>query len=210
MLAALPLFAGCGGGDDASVANNDDTKGNNPLACILLFLVSGGAICSNSNDSPPGELQAQDSAGLPSDSVLQENAEIELGADLANANLPAYAIRQSPEQKIGWYGVGSVNDVSDITDVYAFTPAQTSNYYLALCPPEGSACDYNSGIDTLTAFFRMLDQDGNVLLTSEADSVNGNGLSTTLDAGVMYYVTVDAGDTMGARIDYRMIVAETS
>jgi len=209
-LAALPLFAGCGGGDDSSASNTSDTPGSNPIACFIVFLATGEAVCSNSSDTPSAELQAQDSPGVPSDSVLQANAEIELGAELANANLPAYAIRQSPEQKIGWYGVGTVNDLSDITDAYAFTPTQTRDYYLALCPPEGSSCENDSGIDTLTAFFRVLDQDGNVLLTSEADTVNGNGLSTTLDAGVMYYVTVDAGDTMGARIDYRMIVAETS
>jgi len=209
-LAALPLFAGCGGGDDSSASNNSSTPGGNPVACFIVFLATGEAVCSNSSDSPSPELQAQSSSGLTSDSAVRANAEIELGADLANANLPTYAIRNSPEQKIGWYGVGSVNDVTDITDAYAFTPTETRDYYLALCPPEGSSCDNESGIDTLTAFFRVLDQDGNVLLTSEADTVNGNGLSTTFDAGVMYYVTVDAGDTMGAKIDYRLFVVESS
>ena len=210
MLAALPLFAGCGGGDDSKAANNNDPRHVNPVVCVIVFLATGGTGCASSSDAPPATLQAQPSPGLSSDSAVQANAELELGASLANANLPAYAIRQSAEQKIGWYGTGSVNDATDITDAYAFTPPQTRDYYLALCPPEGSSCENNSGIDTLTAFFRVLDQDGNVLLTSEADTVNGNSLDTTLDAGVMYYVTVDAGDTMGAKIDYRLFVVEIS
>ena len=210
MLAVFTLFAGCGGGgDDSSASNNNDSNGN-PIACFIVFLATGESVCSNSSDSPPAELQAQASSGLTSDSAIQANAELELGADLANANLPVYAIRQSPEQKIGWFGAGSVNDLTDITDAYAFTPTRTRDYYLALCPPQGSSCNSDAGIDTLTAFFRVLDQDGNVLLTSEADTVGGNGTSTTLDAGVMYYVTVDAGDTMGAMIDYRMFVVEIS
>ena len=77
-----------------------------------------------------------------------------------------------------------------------------------LCPPEGSTCSDNSGIDTLTAFFRVLDQGGNVLLTSEADTDDGNSRHTTFDAGVLYYLTVDAGDTMGVTVDYRLFVYE--
>jgi len=77
-----------------------------------------------------------------------------------------------------------------------------------LCPPEGSKCSDNSGIDTLTAFFRVLDQGGNVLLTSEADTDDGNSRHTTFDAGVLYYLTVDAGDTMGVTVDHRLFVYE--
>ena len=107
-----------------------------------------------------------------------------------------------------WVVAGSINDVIDTTDEYAFTPNQTRGYYLSLCPAAGSTCCGNSGIDTLTAFCRALDQDGNVRLTSEADTDDGNRYRTTFDAGVLYYLTVDAGDTMGVTVDYRLFVYE--
>ena len=94
--------------------------------------------------------------------------------------------------------------------MFAFTPNQTRNYNLALCPPNSGICNRDTGIDTLTAFFRVLDQDGNVLLTSEADTVNGNRHGMTLNAGVLYYITVDAGDTMGVTVGYRIFVYEAS
>ena len=107
-----------------------------------------------------------------------------------------------------WVVAGSINDVTDITDAYAFTPNQTREYYLSLCPAAGSTCCGNSGIDTLTAFCRALDQDGNVLLMSEADTDDGNRYRTTFDAGVLYYLTGDSGDTMGVTVDYRLFVYE--
>ena len=47
-----------------------------------------------------------------------------------------------------------------------------------------------------------------MLLTSEADTDDGNSRHTTFDAGVLYYLTVDAGDTMGVTVDYRLFVYE--
>ncbi len=104
--------------------------------------------------------------------------------------------------------MGVLNFATDFTDAYAFTPNQTRDFYLSLCPPEGSTCSGNSGIDILTAFFRVLDQDGNVLLTSDANTDDGKRHRTTFDAGVLYYLTVDAGDTIGVTVDYRLFVYE--
>ena len=220
VLASLPLFAGCGGGGgDDPAPPKDDSPGINPLVCILVFLVSGGQACAPSSSSstptsaPASSALATTTSSQPGSSQelrLQQNNEFEPNSDLMNANLPSYAARTSTAQKIGWFVVGSVDDVSDITDVFAFTPLQTREYVVALCPPDGSSCDSNNGIDTLTAFFRLLDQDGNVLQTSEADTENGNTHRITLDAGVLYYLTVDAGDTMGVTVDYRLFVYEAS
>ncbi len=225
ILAILPLFAGCGGGGgegDSGSTDNNDSPGTNPIACVIVFLLSGGTACAPSSNSstPTSSSDSSSLASIASSSsqsaqasagpLLQENEELEPNGDIGNANLPSYPARTSTDQEIGWYVVGSINDLTDITDAFAFTPMQTREYVLALCPPEGSTCDGNTGIDTLTAFFRVLDQDGKVLLTSEADTDNGNQHRTTLDAGVLYYLTVDAGDTMGVTVDYRLFVYEAS
>jgi len=215
VLAVFPLFAACGGGGDEPSPPADNAEpGNNPIVCIIIFLASGDTACGDSSDSSPqtsapqpSTQSTQSSSSVP---LLHANQEFEPNGDLASANLPLSATRSTPDQKIGWYVVGSINDVTDITDAFAFTPNQTREYYLALCPPEGSTCSGNTGIDTLTGFFRVLDQDGNVLLTSEADTDHGNQYRTTLDAGVLYYVTVDAGDTMGVTVDYRLFEYEIS
>jgi len=214
VVAVFSLIAGCGGGDDPSPSppDDNDAPGTHPIVCIIVFLATGGTTCGDSSDSPPQSSAPQPSPPpAPSSSsapLLHANEEFEPNGDLANANLPSSATRNTPDQTVGWVVAGSINDVTDITDAYAFTPNQTRGYHLSLCPPEGSTCSGNSEIDTLTAFFRVLDQDGNVLLTSEADTDDGNRHRTTFDAGVLYYLTVDAGDTMGVTVDYRLFVFE--
>ena len=216
VLAVFPLFAACGGGggDEPSPPADNTEPGNNPIVCIIIFLTSGDTACGDSSDSSPQSSAPQPSTPSTQNSgsvpLLHANQEFEPNGDLASANLPLSATRSTPDQKVGWYVAGSINDVTDITDAFAFAPNQTREYFLTLCPPEGSTCSGNTGIDTLTAFFRVLDQDGNVLLTSEADTDDGNQYRTTLDAGVLYYVTVDAGDTMGVTVDYRLFVYEIS
>jgi hypothetical protein len=219
ILAVFPLFAACGGGggDEPSPPADNTEPGTNPIVCIIIFLTSGDTACGDSSSSStqtsapqPSTQTAQSTQSSGSVPSLHANQEFEPNGELASANLPLSATRSTPDQKIGWYVAGSINDVTDITDAFAFTPNQTREYNLALCPPEGSTCSGNTGIYTLTAFFRVLDQDGNVLLTSEADTDDGNRHRTTLDAGVLYYVTVAAGDTMGVTVDYRMFVYEIS
>ena len=215
VLAVFSLIAGCGGGGDdpsPSPPDDNDAPGTHPIICIIVFLATGGTTCGDSSDSSPQSSALHPSAPpAPSSSsgpLLHANKEFEPNGELANANLPSSATRNTSDQTVGWVVAGSINDVTDITDAFAFTPNQTRGYYLSLCPPEGSTCSGNSGIDTLTAFFRVLDQDGNVLLTSEANTDDGNRHRTTFNAGVLYYLTVDAGDTMGVTVGYRLFVYE--
>jgi hypothetical protein len=220
VLANFALVAACGGGggDDASPPSNDESSGPGVVACIILTLATNQLACGSSGSSSPPSSSPPSSTPPPSTPptsagaalVIRHNNEFEPNGDLGNANLPSSPTRNSPDQEIGWNVDGSIDDVTDITDTFAFTPNQTRNYSLALCPPKSGICNGNTGIDTLTAFFRVLDQDGNVLLTSEADTINGNRHGITLDAGVLYYVTVDAGDTMGVTVGYRIFVYETS
>lgn len=234
ILLVLPLFAACGGGggdDEAAPSEPSDTGASvgGVLACVVVILVSGDDGCASAASSSsggsglggPGDGGYDTGGSDPADSGpgdsgstdllprLHRNVELEPNNDLMNANLPMYATRQIPDQPIGWIEVGTINDADDVRDVFAFTPVQAREYMLVLCPPEGTACTDTDGIDTLTAFFRILDQDGNVLLTSQADTENGNRHQMMLDAGVLYYATVDAGDTMATAVGYRFLAYET-
>lgn len=215
-LALLPIIAACGGGGDDSATADDKGPGSNPIACIIVILASGQTDCANggssSKPSSVGQSTGTSPAAGPSipstGHQIQGNQEFESNDELANANLPLSPTRTTSDSQIGWYVAGSIDDVTDTRDAYAFTPDRTSKYTVALCPPEGSGCSETAVIDTLTAFFRVLDQDGNVLLTSQADAEDGNSQKMTFDAGVFYYVTVNAGDTMGVTVDYRLFVYE--
>ena len=129
--------------------------------------------------------------------------------DLINANVPlfaGFAGNGSTAQQTGWKVSGGIHDIDDLRDSFMLTPRRTYRYRVALCPPEGTSCQDQVGIDPFTVFWRVLDQDGNELLTSEVSASNKNFI--TLDAGVLYYVTVDAGDTMGVEVGYQLYVYE--
>lgn len=216
VLAICPLFAACGGGgdDDAPSPSVDGASlGTTLVTCIIVTLATGEAGCGSSGSSSPPSSTPPPStppttAGAPL--RIRHNEEFEPNDDFGNANIPLSPTGTSPDQEIGWNVDGQINDVTDITDTLAFTPNRTRDYGLVLCPPKSGICNRNTGIDTLTAFFRVLDQDGNVLLTSEADTIDGNQQRMTLAAGVLYYITVDAGDTMGVTVEYRLFVYELS
>lgn len=217
-LTLLPLIAACGGGGDDGATADNEGPGTNPVACIIVILASGQTDCINggSSSKPTSVSQSIGSSTSPAAGPsipnaghqIQGNQEFESNDELANANLPVSPTGTTTDTRIGWYVAGSIDGVTDTRDAYAFTPNRTSEYALTLCPPEGSRCSEASEIDTLTAFVRVLDQDGNVLLTSQADTENGNSQKMTFDAGAFYYVTVDAGDTMGVSVDYRLFVYE--
>lgn len=217
-LALLPLVAACGGGGDDGATADNNGSGSNPIACIIVILASGQTDCVNGSNSSKTSSVSQSTgtstsptagSSIPSTGrQLQGNQEFESNDELANANLPLAPTRTTIDTPIGWYVAGSIDDVSDTRDAFAFTPDRTGEYVIALCPPEGSRCNKGAEIDSLTAFLRVLDQDGNVLLTSQANADTGNNQQTTFDAGVFYYVTVDAGDTMGVTVDYRLFVYE--
>ena len=128
--------------------------------------------------------------------------------DLSTAHPASIPTRKAPEQRVGFFVYGDINDVSDTVDAFAFTANESRTYQFNLCPPgDGSTCP-PKGLDVLTTFFRILDQNGNVLLTSQADEEQGNRRALTIDAGVLYYVTILAGDTMTADVEYQLSVFE--
>ena len=134
--------------------------------------------------------------------------EVEPNNDLSMANAASMPSRTKPENRVGFFTFSTINDMSDTVDAFAFTVTETRAFHINLCPPgDGPGCP-TKGLDVFTAFFRILDQSGNVLLTSQADELQGNIHSFTFDAGVLYYVTVLAGDTMTADVEYKLGIFE--
>lgn len=210
VLAASLLFAACGGGGDEggkkdSSSSSNDSGGNAGavLVCIALVLVSGDDGCvsgvtSGGSSSSGGSATPPSSSGGSSGSIrIRERNEIEPNNESINANVFAFP---SEEGQVGAFVNGAINGASDQADHYTFVRERARNFRFQLCPPDIRICERTGTIDTLTAYFDVLDQDGNVLLSSQAATKNIQDMR--IEAGISYYVRVVAGDTMGTTVSY--------
>jgi len=221
--AGLLGLAGCGGGaeeDNSSADGGSSDAFGYALLCAAVVLVSGDDECVTSAVSGSGGTSSGNTGGgstggsggstPPPTSgnhiYLMSNDEMEPNDDLINANVPRFATRTDPTDQTGWFVNGAANDVDDMRDAFALTPRRAYRYRISLCPPGEQSCQDPIGMDTLTLFWRLLDQDGNEVASSQGAISNKSFVS--LDAGLIYYVVVDAGDTMGATVDYRLYVYE--
>ena len=215
ILAILPLFAACGGDDDGDAEteynfiDNSSDFGNcyswadyydDPATCGNSTSSGGSTGSTGGSSTPP--TGSGTTTPPPSGSGVAEliNDELESNDTLANANIMSYPTRSASIPYIGWVAKGSISDMNDDVDYFSFTAPLGRDYTIRLCPPSGSPCNGTTGIDTLTVFFELLDQDGTVLLSSQAAPTNA--YEVAIDAGVVYYVRIMAGDTMGSTVSY--------
>jgi len=232
VLACALGLAGCGdegegGKKSESRSSGGGSSAGGVVVCVVLFLVSGSDDCvqsvvsgssgsgssggSTSTPQPPQPPQLPQpqppQPPLNNPSYVMTGDEIEPNNDLINAMVPRFPNRTDPDDQTGWSIRGWANDISDTRDAYAFTPRREYMYRISLCPPGERACENHHGMDTLTLFWRLLDQDGNEITSSQGSWSNKAHLK--LDAGLLYYVVVDAGDTMGVTVEYKIAVIES-
>jgi len=215
ILAILPLFVACGdeGADEAESEYALIDNSSNDVTCISwIDYFNDPANCGNSGSSggstgsdggsptPPAGTGSTTPPPSGSGIAALINDELESNDTLSNANIMSYPTRSGSITHIGWVANGSISDMNDSADYFSFTAPSGRDYTIRLCPPAGSPCHGSTGIDTLTAFFQLLDQDGTVLLSSQAGPTNA--FEMVIDAGVIYYVRVMAGDTMGSVVRY--------
>jgi hypothetical protein len=210
ILIAMPLFAACNSGDDSEVEEEhnliDNSNSYNQCTSWIAYYEdpAGCGTVNNSGDGsgPQPPPNATGDTPPPSGSGVAAliNDELESNDTLANANAMSYPTRSSSITHVGWVARGSIDDLNDHVDYFVFTAPLSRDYIIRLCPPTGSPCNGTTGFDTLTVFFELLDQDGNVLLSSQAMPTNAYEMA--IDAGVVYYLRVMAADTMGATVTY--------
>ena len=213
-------LAGCGEDDDNKSSSSNSGGGGSVggfLFCVAVVLTSGDDSCATNAVSGSGGSGSSGSSGSTgsgdSTSTSSNNTvhferawEYEPNNDLINANVPLFPTRSNYDDKTGWYLEGKVDDVNDTRDAFALTPRRAFRYRIELCPPGHGSCIPDIGMDPLTIFWRLFDHDGNEITSSQAASSNRQYVN--LEAGLMYYVVVDAGDTMGTRVGYRLYVHE--
>lgn len=219
MILASLFLAACGGGSDQSGAVSQTGAGNSFAAgvlCLAYLLVSGNDECvtsgvsgSSGSSGATGESDSVAGSSPPPSSSpgspirIRDNSEYEPNDDLINANPVWFA---STTDKAGFYVDGTIDEAGDPFDVFLFVAPRARDLRFQLCPPGQLICERSGGIDSLTAYFDVLDQDGNVLLSSQA--ANFNVKEMPMEAGVPYYARVVAGDTMAAAVGYRLTAYE--
>lgn len=222
LLAASLSLAACGGGDgDAAPAQDSGgTSLGEVIICAFLFvLVDGACVSSSGGGSSSGVSQPGDIGSLPAFGGLDSSDlptwtigtvdELEPNNTLGNAqplNLPT---PYPQEAKVGIYVHGNISDTSDLVDTYIITVPVSQDYNFSICN-RFLNCDGGNTADVFQMFFRLLDQDGNVLLSTQADEIGMNTATMYLDAGIVYYVTIHAGDTRTTSVPYRLGFVQTA
>jgi len=219
-LLVFPFLAACGGDDDdggkKSTSNSSSGSGSSGggqiVVCFALILVSGNDDCasSGSSSSSSGSSGGGTSGGtiidpytLSSSVQYVTNDEVEPNDDRSNANALNILTTWSPD---GFIANGSVNGLTDTNDYYSMIRPSTRHFRFVLCADGSNLCNDYGEIDSLTAYIDVLDTSGSVIASSQA--ADRNLVEPLLDAGLLYYVRIVAGDTMGSSVAYQLTAHE--
>jgi hypothetical protein len=220
-LAAALSLAACGGDDDgaAPAEQSGGMSFGAAIICGFLFVfIDGGCVSESSSGSSSGGTQPLGVGTLPTvggldstppTSSISTVKELEPNNTLGTAqpiNLPA---PWPQDRKIGVYITGTISDVKDLVDTYIVTIPVSQDYNFSICN-RFLNCDGDNTANVLQLFFRVLDQDGIVLLSTQADEIGMNTATMYLDAGIVYYITVHAGDTKTTDVPYRLSFVQTA
>jgi hypothetical protein len=215
-IAAAPFMTACGGGEEESKSSNQQADNSfNLLGCVAgLFIAQNGTYCGTSSNSAGSSGTGTTSQSSGTGTTQQSSGtirilgqyEIEPNDDLLNADPVSFS--SSTDGKVGFRVDANISDIDDHHDYFTFVRPRARDLRFQLCPPDQTICENSVQVDTLTAYYDILDQDGNVLASTQAAAFNVNVLS--IDAGVSYYVRVTAGDTMATTVGYTLTVYETN
>ncbi|NIW23193.1 MAG: hypothetical protein GWN29_00730, partial [Gammaproteobacteria bacterium] len=208
----LISLAGCGGGGGGS---SDDFNPSNPCNVVLTIATAGlscalgviAGVAPTTTSAPP--TTAPPPSSTPSAFRYQNVPDLEPNDDTSTASVAYFPMRAAPEQRVGFRVDGTINEITDQIDTFSFTSTESRTLRIELCGA-GSTCGLGYRLDTAVAFIEVLDQFGSELWTTEADSTAGNLRTITIDAGVLYYVTVVAQNTSSTNTGYILSVMETS
>lgn len=214
------LLAGCGEG------GGDDSGGENIVPCnAITALASVGLACIFrvvDTSTPPPEpapgpepeppILPSDPAGSPL--ITRPAYDVEPNNEIAMANPVTFPTPLSVSQSVGFHVDGTYSNLSDGVDTFAMVANRARTFLFQLCASSAAEdCNQVSPSGRLnidTAYLNVYDQAGTLLLTSEANTIDGNLLRLSVDAGVLYYVMVVAQNTGNSVQSYYLRVYEST
>jgi predicted small secreted protein len=190
------LVAACGdegGSKDTSASGTSSASSGGILLCVAFILTSGNDECASYSYSSSSQ------SGIGKAILYSFSIEFEPNDDTLNANPLNLAATQDLD---GFIVEGSVSDVSDQHDTFAFALSGWHDFEFRLCSHGQQTCDGSGEIDSPTAYIDILDAQGKRISTTAGNSRNYKQIR--LDGGVSYYVRVVAADTMAATVMYNL------
>ncbi len=220
------LLAGCGssddsGGDGCDLALAILTLGIGCIAQDLGIPITYGSGSSGPTTTPPPPPTTPPPPPTTppvtvytSPLILSSAFDVEPNNSISAASVASFPTPFFPEQNVGFSVRGTINNLTDGIDTYAFTAVRSRTFRFELCSSQEASCTLlltaDRSLDVEIAFLTVVDQFGTVLLSSQGDTVNRNVQKMSIDAGVLYYVMVIAEDTMNEDRDYKLNVFETT
>ena len=204
------LLTGCGGGDDESNAKVLPCNGVTALLTLGLACV----IPSVDNRTPPPEPPPPRSDPANSPLITIAAYDVEPNNEIAMANPVTFPAPLSATQSVGYQINGTYSNLRDGMDTFAMVANRARTFIFQLCA-SSAAEDCNQvfpdgRLDINIAYLNVYDQGGMLLLTSQANTIDGNLLQMRVDAGVLYYVMVVAENTGNSVQNYFLRVYEST
>ena len=130
------------------------------------------------------------------------------------ANPVTFPTPLSATQSVGFHVNGTYSNLSDGMDTFAMVANRARTFMFQLCA-SSAAEDCNQvfpdgRLDINIAYLNVYDQGGMLLMTSQANTIDGNLLQMQANAGVLYYVMVVAQNTGNSVQNYYLRVHEST
>ncbi len=175
------------------------------LGLSLIFVL---AACGGGGASAPASGDPGGPVGTVTGSGRKTLAhESEPNDSLATANPITIPTPSATDDFVGADMSGSINDMTDVVDVFALTAPRARVYRIELCDGCTSASVADDELIG-AAFFEILDQSGVLLLSTEGGGIRSNKVEFEFASGVLNYVAVHAENTMNADQSYTLITQE--
>jgi len=192
-LILLGMLAACGGGGDGWSAS-----------CTGTSSIMGVECTPTASTAPPPQSQPQP---LPPPSTtrtanITQAQEFEPNNSLDNAN-PVYFGRAQADQSVGIEITGAVSHADDRADFFVFTPSRSGTYMVYLCAD--SCADF---LPSSEVYLMAYDQSQNTIASTPPGPLREQIMVVELQAGLAYYVEINAYEPGGAPLDYRLVIID--
>ena len=191
--------AGSGGSGRSPNRNNDG------CSATTSDILEHGFVCHPPKDPtirPHGSSTEPDPEPVSRSANIGEFNEFEPNNSLANANIVELP-DVTGDLVAGIRITGSVHDIEDDSDFFAFVPDRSGTYLVYLC--EETCLDHPT--DSQVAI-RVYDQNGELMVGNPLYEESTKFLMANFEAGVLYYVEILGFDTVMETYPYLLVIIE--
>jgi len=200
-LVALTGLAACSSSDDGPQCSA-------VVAVLTMGLGCIGTVTVTSPPPPPAPPPASPPPPPPPPPpgsnivVISRHVEYEPNNTLDNAN-PVQFKNAAADEHIGLDITGTVNQSTDSSDFFVFTPPRSGPFLVYLC---STTC--GEPLQSDAVYLMVYDQSQSTIASTSMGGVQTQQFSVELVAGLAYYVEVNGYNTGASTLDYKLVVID--